>query len=90
MDALPESSLEGEWRFYASAYRAFFPHMQPHEVDEQEVWVLAMLLGADREVVSDYELTDADRERMERFKQGAEPGTDLTQDIMRQMGIKVT
>jgi hypothetical protein len=49
-----------------------------------------MLLGADREVVSDFELTDADRERLERFGQTYEPGTDITQDIMRQMGIRVT
>lgn len=77
-------------RFYASVYRAFFPSMKPYEVDRCEVWVLAMLLGADREIVSDYELTDADRERLESYRAEKEPGTDLTQEIMAQMGIRLT
>lgn len=74
--------------FYARLYRAFWPTMNPQEVDEQEVFQLAILLGSDQVQDSDWEMSEADRQRMETWQTPAEPGTDITDMVMAQMGIK--
>jgi len=61
------------------------------EIESMEVWQLAVALGADRErPEDDWEMTEADRERLENFGKTPDPTEgpiDMTDQIMRQMGI---
>jgi hypothetical protein len=85
---------------FADLYRALAPIMSPAEVDECELWQLAVLLGRDRpEEASDIDQLAA---RIENEKEGLierarKSGTlreeapagpvDVTAEIMRSMGI---
>lgn len=88
-------------RLRAELYRAFARvGFTPSEVDGMEVWQAAVLLGSD---VDSKDGSIADRmaaerhtlvERAARIREmrgSPEPSesVDITQDIMRQMGIKV-
>lgn len=74
-------------RGHAELYRAFHPRYTPSEVDGMEMWQAAALLDIDlKPEMDDWEMTEADRARIESFATIPEDG-DLTAQVMRQMGI---
>lgn len=93
---LEPSELDGmhwRWRWRAEAMMALKKAgWSLLEIESMEVWQLARALGFDRERPDDdWEMTEADRRRLENF--GQEPTVieegpvDMTDQIMRQMGI---
>lgn len=104
LDSRPSSPLDDLWLGgFADLYRALAGIMSPAEADDCELWQLAALLGADRQIQSD-DPVDRIAARLESEKSSlgeraarlpnakpqvetVEEPVDMTQEVMRSMGI---
>ena len=78
--------MHWRWRWRAELYKAMRP-WTPAQVDEMELWQIAVFLGTDRYTNPDgWEPTEADLARL-KPQAPTEPGDDITQMIMSRMGV---